>query len=210
MSYTVRAFAPEDASAAADLHLEGQPNTFLTSLGRTFLVALYSEMAVSPYCFGYVAVDGGEVIGVVTGTVDSGAVFKDLVLRRGFKLALPVMASLLRHPSLIPKVVQTFVYPSQTRIEPGETEMLYLASRADRRGEGIGHALYWAFVEGSRQRGFKMMGLCVDESNQVAVRFHERQGMDLERTFMMYGRPFRWYTLPLNGESGTSDGANRH
>jgi ribosomal protein S18 acetylase RimI-like enzyme len=154
-------------------------------------------MAVSSYCFGYVAVDGDEVIGVVTGTTDSGAVFKELVLRRGYKLALPVLGSLLRHPSLIPKVVQTMLYPSQTHIEPGEAEMLYLATRSERRGEGIGRALWWAFADGLRERGYKRMGLCVDVANAHAVRFHERQGMDLIRTFTMYGREFRWYVLPL-------------
>lgn len=197
MSYTIRPLAPEDATIAADLHIEGQPGTFLTSLGRRFLEALYAQMAVSSYCFGYVAVDGDEVIGVVTGTTDSGAVFKELVLRRGYKLALPVLGSLLRHPSLIPKVVQTMLYPSQTHIEPGEAEMLYLATRSERRGEGIGRALWWAFADGLRERGYKRMGLCVDVANAHAVRFHERQGMDLIRTFTMYGREFRWYVLPL-------------
>ena len=196
MSYEIRSMRPEDAGAAADLHIEGQPDTFLTSLGRSFLVALYSQMALSPHCFGYVAVDGDEVIGVVTGTVDSGAVFKELVLRRGVKLALPVLGSILRRPSLIPRVVETLLYPSQTEVAPGEAEMLYLAARADRRGEGIGRALYWAFVEGLWERGYQRMGLCVDTGNEQAVRFHERQGMDCEREFTMYGRLFRWYVLP--------------
>ena len=205
MSYNIRPMAPSDAEAAAGLHIQGQPDTFLTSLGRPFLVALYSQMALSPHCFGYVAVDGDLVIGVVTGTVDSGAVFKELILRRGIRLALPVLGSILRRPSLIPRMVETFLYTSQTEIAPGEAEMLYLATRADRQGEGIGRALYWAFVEGLRERGYRRMGLCVDTTNVKAVRFHERQGMDRERDFTMYGRPFRWYVLPLKGEREAPD-----
>ena len=202
MSSTIRPLEPRDAAVTADLHIEGQPGTFLTSLGRRFLEALYAQMAVSPYCFGYVAVDErGEVIGVVTGTTDSSAIFKELVLRKGYKLALPVLGSILRHPSLIRNVFQTLVYPSQTEIEPGETEMLYLATRAERRGEGIGRALWWAFADEMRAKGFRSLGLCVDEGNAHAVRFHERQGMTLKRKFTMYGRPFRWYVLSLEKQA---------
>jgi ribosomal protein S18 acetylase RimI-like enzyme len=191
------------------LHIEGQPGTFLTTMGRAFLRALYAQMAISPLCFGYVAVEGDTVIGVVTGTVDSGAVFKELVLKKGYKLVLPVLGAILRHPSLLPKIVQTLFYPSQTKPEPGECEMLYLASRADRRGQGIGHALYWAFIEGARQKGYTSVALCVDVGNPTAVRFHERQGMRLAREFSMYGRPFRWYVLPLTQENSEHDDADK-
>ena len=200
-SFQIAPYTLAHANVAADLHIEGQPGTFLTTMGRAFLRALYAQMAVSPLCFGYVAVDGDAVVGVVTGTLDSGAVFKELVLKKGHKLVLPVLGAMLRHPSLVPKAVQTLFYPAQTKPEPGECEMLYLASRADRRGQGIGHALYWALVESARQKGYRKMALCVDVGNPAAVRFHERQGMQLVREFSMYGRPFRWYVLPLTSES---------
>jgi len=207
-TFKIMPYAPAHANVAADLHIEGQPGTFLTTMGRTFLRALYAQMAVSPLCFGYVALEGDEVVGVVTGTLDSSAVFKELVLKKGYKLAIPVLGSILRQPSLLPRIVQTLFYPSQTKPEPGEAEMLYLASRADHRGQGIGHALYWAFVEGCQQRGYTSVALSVDEGNPTAVRFHERQGMSLAREFTMYGRRFRWYVLPLaqgNSEHGDAD-----
>jgi ribosomal protein S18 acetylase RimI-like enzyme len=208
-SFSIAPYTLAYANVAADLHIEGQPGTFLTSMGRAFLRALYAQMAVSPLCFGYVAVEGDEVVGVVTGAVDSGAVFKDLVLKKGHKLVLPVLGSVLRHPSLAIKIVQTLFYPAQTKPEPGECEMLYVASRADRRGQGIGHALWWAFADGCREKGYRSMALCVDVGNPTAVRFHERQGMRLAREFTMYGRPFRWYVLPLRQENSDHDDADR-
>lgn len=208
-SYEIVPYTLAHADVAADLHIEGQPGTFLTSMGRTFLRALYAQMAVSPLCFGYVAVDGQEVVGVVTGTVDSGAIFKELVLKKGYKLVLPVLGTIVQHPSLVGKIIQTLFYPSQTKPEPGECEMLYVESRADRRGQGIGHALYWAFVEGCRQKGYTSVALCVDVGNARAVRFHESQGMHLAREFTMYGRPFRWYVLPLKQENSKHDDADR-
>lgn len=196
MPYDIVPFKPEHADVSAELHAAGQPGTFLTSLGPAFLRALYAQIAVSPRCFGYVAVEGDEIVGVVTGAVDSGAVFRELVLKRGHKLILPVLGSVLRRPSQIGRIVQTLFYPSQVKPESGETEMLFVSSRADRRGQGIGHALYWAFIDGSRERGYRSVGLSVDVDNANAVRFHERQGMHLVREFSMYGRVFRWYALP--------------
>jgi ribosomal protein S18 acetylase RimI-like enzyme len=200
MAYEIIPYRREHATVSAKLHAAGQPGTFLTSLGPAFLRALYTQIAESSLCFGYVAVDGDEVVGVVTGAVDAGALFKELVLKRGHKLILPVLGSVLRRPAQLARIVQTLFYPSQVKPEPGETEMLFLSSRADRRGEGIGYALYWAFIEGSRARGYRAVGLSVDVSNTNAVRFHERQGMHLVREFGIYGRTFRWYVLPIGPE----------
>ena len=36
-----RYLQPEDAEAAADIHIEGQPGTVLTQLGRPFLTEMY-------------------------------------------------------------------------------------------------------------------------------------------------------------------------
>ena len=200
MPYMIVPYNHKHAAVAAELHAAGQPGTFLTSLGPAFLRALYEQMAASPLCFGYVAVDGDEMVGVVTGAVDSGAIFRELALKRGHKLVLPVLGSIVRRPSQLVRIVQTMFYPAQVKPEPGETEMLFLSSRADYRGQGIGRALYWAFVEGSRERGYSAVGLSVDVANEHAVRFHERQGMHLVREFPMYGRTFRWYVLPVTPE----------
>lgn len=201
MGYRILPFAPEHAMAVAALHAEGQPETFLTRLGPAFLRALYAQMAASPHALGYVALDGEEVVGVVTGTTDSSAVFRDLMLRRGWSLVGPVAKALLRRPSLIAQVVQTWFYPAKMPAEPGEAELFFIGTRAARRGEGIGSALFAALVEALRQRGVKAMGLLVDEGNTVAKDFYRRRGMRAVRSFTLYGRPMAWYRLALR-ESG--------
>jgi len=220
MSFEIQPLAPEHAAAAAAIHAEGQERTFLTSLGPAFLRALYAQMASSAHCFGFVALDGGEIIGVVTGTVDSGAVFRELVLRRGLKLILPVAGAMLRVPSLVPKVLKTLAYPAQTRNSkgakgtatkdtkggakggPGEAELFFIGTRADRRGEGVGSALFHALAEEMRRRGMRAMGLIVDDENESAKRFYLRHGMRPLRTFPLYGRRMQWFELSLTGESG--------
>jgi len=203
MAYEIVPLAAAHAAAAAAIHAEGQPNTFLTSLGPAFLRALYAEMAASEHCYGYVAVDGGDVVGVVTGTVDSGAVFKDLIWRHGFKLALPVLGALLRRPALIGNVFETLFYPSQAEgQDEAEAELFFIGARANRRGEGIGRALFDALVAASRRRGMSSMGLTVDDDNAAAQRFYRRLGMEPVYGLTLYGRPMHWYSLPMAVSDG--------
>ena len=55
-----RYLQPEDAEAAADIHIEGQPGTTLTLLGRRFLVELYQAVYHSKWAEGVGAFDGGR------------------------------------------------------------------------------------------------------------------------------------------------------
>lgn len=215
MSFELRPLRPEDATAAATIHAEGQPDTFLTSLGPAFLRALYAQMAGSTHCFGYVAEERGEVIGVVVGTVDAGAVFKELILRRGFRLLVPVGAAILRRPALLPDVLRTAFYPGRRKGGPhpslgeggnpqasplpisGEGELFFIGTRADRRGTGVGRALFQALAEEMRRRGMRAMGLTVDEGNEQAKRFYLRNGMCPAYVFTLYGRRMWWFVLPL-------------
>ncbi|MCD6519782.1 MAG: GNAT family N-acetyltransferase [Anaerolineae bacterium] len=200
MSWEIVPLRPEHAEAVAAIHAEGQPGTFLTSLGMPFLRALYTAMASSPSCLGFVAVEKGEVIGIVVGTLTPGSVFKELLLGEGPGLILSTLGALFRHPRLIPRVLQTALYPGQAHAGPGEAEVLYFGVRADRRGEGIGRALFGRMIEVLRERGARAVGLTVDESNQVAKRFYRRWGMTPVHTFTLYGRAMTWYTLPLGDE----------
>lgn len=196
-AFIIQPLKAEHAAAAAAIHAEGQPGTFLTSLGASFLRALYTELARSPQALGLVALEDGQVAGVVTVTSDAGAVFKDLILRRGPRLALPVAGAVLRRPGLVPKVLQTFLYPARAGSEPGEAELLFIGTRAERRGQGIGQALFQQAAAALRERGMRTMGLTVDDANEVAKRFYEHQGMHCSHALKLYGRPMQWYVLPL-------------
>jgi ribosomal protein S18 acetylase RimI-like enzyme len=205
MDTLIRPLRPEDARQVAEIHAEGQPGTFLTSLGQAFLRALYAEMATSPQCYGFVAVQEGVVVGVVTGTVDASTVFKDLVLRRGYRLVLPVAGSVLRHPSLIPKIAQTFLYPSKIKSQAGEAELFFIGTRVRLRGQGLGQRLFQALADESRRRGMTTMGLTVDDSNETAKRFYQHRGMHPDYTFALYNRRMHWYVLPLAHEDEDDD-----
>jgi ribosomal protein S18 acetylase RimI-like enzyme len=194
---------PDFAPAAAEIHAQGQQGTFLTMLGPAFLQALYSEMAISSHCIGYVALYGDKVVGIVVGTTDSGAIFKDLIWRHGPKLVLPVLGALVRHPSLFPKLIQTLIYPDKVETDPEVGEMLFIGVKSHHRGRGIGGVLFRAMEDALRERGVKFMGMTVDDGDEAANSFHQHNGMIPQYRFMLYGRRMNWYLRPLD-DSGMS------
>jgi ribosomal protein S18 acetylase RimI-like enzyme len=198
------------AVKAAEIHAEGQPGTFLSSLGIGFLEALYAAMARSPGCFGQIALCEGNIVGVVVGTTEPHGLFTSLVLRTGPRLALGLAGALLRHPSLIPRAAETLAYSRRTvrRASAGtdEAELLFIGTREGRRGQGVATALFHAFAESCRRRGATSLGLSVDDGNEEAKRFYERRGMRRDHTFVMYGRTMHWYQLSLaSGNAKSTD-----
>jgi len=193
----IREMRPEDAPAAASIHIEGQPGTFLSSLGEAFLRALYAELSCSPYGFGYVAEEKGVVMGVVAATTDTPALFKDMALRRGWRLALPLVGRLLRHPSLIGKVLQTFTYPGKEGHRPGQGELLFIGVRGQARRQGTGSRLVEALVRGCRERGLTDLVVTVDASNEGANHFYIAKGFVYVKDFELYGRRMNLYHLDL-------------
>jgi ribosomal protein S18 acetylase RimI-like enzyme len=180
----------------------GQPGTFLTGLGPAFLRALYGEMAISAHCYGFVALEDGtagaaQVLGVVVGSADAHQVFKDLIWRRGLRLAPTVAGALVRRPRLMAHVWQTLFYPDSVEGQPGEAELFYIGVRPDARRRGMGATLFQALAQASRQRGMKALGLTVELTNAGALAFYTRQGMTPQRELTLYGRRMLWLSMPL-------------
>lgn len=196
MTFRIELFSREHTGAAAEIHAEGQPGTFLTRLGPAFLRALYGQMAVSPACFGFVALAGDDqVLGLVVGTFDSGRLFKELIRARGLALAPAVCLAVLRDPSLVRYLLETIRRPNAEGAPAGEAELLFIGVRSGARGQGLGQALFQSFVAELHRRGIESMGLIVDDANTRAQRFYQRRGMQLVRSLVMYGRLMHWYRL---------------
>ncbi|MBC7236067.1 MAG: GNAT family N-acetyltransferase [Chloroflexi bacterium] len=203
MPWTLIPLRVEHAAAAAAIHAEGQPGTFLSRLGLPFLSALYAQMASSPLCFGFVATqEGGEIIGVVVGTTDTAAVFKEMLLKRGYKLVWPIVRALWRDPALLGPIMRTAFYPGQVesagQAKGAMGELFSIGTAAGHRGQGIGRALFQALAKEMRRRGMAGMGLVVEADNATARRFYEYNGMHPERSLLLYGRRMIWYELTLS------------
>jgi len=192
--------SPDDAVAAAAIHIEGQPGTFLTRLGPAFLAAMYRGLAAAPDCYGFVARSDGQVVGVVVGMPAGEGLFGHLGWRGIARLFLPLVGALLRDPSLLKGVFQTLRYGGAFNTRPQEAELLFIGVLKRVASEGIGRALIDALAAESRQRGMRWMSLIVDDGNERAKRFYQRNGLRPEGSIELHGRTMHRYLLDTRGE----------
>ena len=209
------------AADAARLHIAGQPGTFLTSLGPSVLTVFYQALPQSPAGFGFAAIDdGGRValdqtlpvkthnsispitLGFVSATTSVGALFIELGTRRIGQFLPPLLARFARQPALIPRSVQTLLYPFLVRKEhehyTGATaELLSIMVEPAMRSQGIGAQLMTALLAECRQRQIQHLDVTVDTTNAAAQRFYIRHGFSLSHKFVLYGREMCSYRLGI-------------
>lgn len=193
----IRTLQKSDARPAALLHIEGQPGTFLTMLGPRFLEAFYAELGESENAYGFVAIEEGRDIGVVVGTTDTHALFREIILKHGLHLALPTLFSLFKHPNLLFSLLQSLFYPNKLDAKPGEAELLFIGVDAQERRHHIGTQLINALIEESRRRGATALKITVDVGNPRANAFYQKNGLQVIGSFDLNGRKMNLYYMPL-------------
>ena len=201
----VEPLAPRHAGAAARLHIAGQPDTFLTSLGPDVLEAVYAVLPDSSAGFGFAAAladaSGGPdvIIGFVSATTSVSRLFADAGLRHACRLLPPLLSRFARRPALIGRSLQTVLYPLIVRDQHGErdetaAELLSIMVEQDWRGRGIGAMLLETLVAECAARGVTRLDVTVDADNHGAQRFYDRHGFRLQKSFRLYGREMRQFS----------------
>src|SRR3989339_2085978 len=87
----IRPVTPQDAPQVARIHAESISSGFISSLPSGFVEKLYKEVAKSRNAFGFVCEDGSKVVGFICGSLDTNRLFKDLILKKGLVLAIPLL-----------------------------------------------------------------------------------------------------------------------
>jgi GNAT superfamily N-acetyltransferase len=185
---------------AAAIHIEGQPRTFLSSLGPAFVARLFDYTTRSPQGFGFVAVEGDQVVGFAVGTHSSAGLFRYVLARHALALTVALLGRALRHPSIVPKLAETLRYPSAVRESSDEAESLSRGVRSGWQGKGVGSLLWQAVNQAARVRGARFILTTVDEAHGVVNAWHRARQHEQVRTFAMYGRTMIVYRIPVEGE----------
>jgi hypothetical protein len=205
------------AGQVAEIHIEGQPGTLLTKLGKPFLTTMYAEICCSQYGFGVVALDGEVVAGVGILTTSTGRLFRDLRRRRAVQLLLPLVPRLITHPRLVRDVYQAWRYPTKMgasqkqpvpESEDGvdgkpqravprdlnqeDAEFLFLGVRKAYRGRRIASGIFDSSVFFCHERGIGYLIAMVEHTNwrlhQVASHHVARYGWRRIRQMELNGR----------------------
>jgi ribosomal protein S18 acetylase RimI-like enzyme len=210
-----RLMEPHHAHQVAEIHIEGQPGTLLTKLGKPFLTRLYMEICGSKWGFGVVALDGQVVAGVGILTTSTSQLFRDLKRRRLLHLLLPIIPQLLTHPQLVLDVYQSWRYPAKVGVsrehaisgngtssaaqnkvttdpKQKDAEFLFLGIRQAYRGQKIASGIFDTSVVACRNREIGHLVAMVEHANwrlhQAASHHVARYGWKRIRQIELNGR----------------------
>ena len=181
------------AAAAAALHREGISTGFLTRLGPAFLKQLYRAVPSCPSGFGFVWQRAdGEVLGFIACSESTGRLYKQVLLRRGVMLVLPLVRFLVR-PAFVRRMIQTLRYPAEVGEEMPAAEVLSIAVRGEARGKGVGKALMTAALQEFSRRGVDRVKVAVWAGNERANWFYQSCGFELGLTRLHHGLEMNVY-----------------
>jgi ribosomal protein S18 acetylase RimI-like enzyme len=197
------------ARQAARLHIQGQPGTFLTSLGEDVLTVVYRALPQARGGFGFAAIQltdhgtapaGDEpLLGYISATTSIGGIFVEMASQRLGELLLPLLRRYVQAPALAVRSLQTAMYPFLAHEEEGEpaAELLSIMVEPALRSYGIGALLMAAFLQECRSRSLSAVTVTVDAANDGAQRFYRRHGFSTWRDITLYGRPMHVFRREL-------------
>ena len=98
-----------DALAIARLHAESIATGFLSTLGNNFLMRLYRDMARTPESVVFVARNEEDsILGFVAGTIDTGKMYKRILLCRGWLYCIMLLPRAF-NPDVLKKIIETML-----------------------------------------------------------------------------------------------------
>ncbi len=200
-----RYLQPADAEAAADIHIEGQPGTVLTQLGRPFLVQLYKAVCYSQWGEGIGAFDDGRLVAQTAMAVSSSRFFAEFKRKYLWRVALPVAASVVTNPGILGNVVKGWSYADQTRSPDGEGDVIFLGVTRDYMRHGLGPEIVRYMFGWANLIGLKSANFMVEKRNRP-MRWMIGQLNDLyiAHEFEAYGRPMLFYKVPILANADTA------
>ncbi|MEW5946796.1 MAG: GNAT family N-acetyltransferase [bacterium] len=176
----------EHADAAARLHLEAFPESFLSSLGTEFLRLVYLEFAGDAGTAAAACVVDGAVAGFAACTRDTGRFWKRVFARRAAEVWKILLKRLAASPGIFrgvirraPEVARYFIFsafPGAGRRDDGAFVVLTVGVSPSRRREGIGRALVERLASDARAMGGEALKAYVDGENAAGRSFFEACG----------------------------------
>lgn len=187
----------------ASIHLAAFPNFFLSALGRRFLCELYLGILADETGVALVHTSGGEIRGLVAGTVAPANFYGRLIRRRWLRFAFAALGPAIRRPAIIPRLLRAFRKPAEEREAADGALLMSLAVDPAAQRGGIGARLVAGFAASCRERGARRIRLTTDRLNNQPVNdFYLRNGFRIGGTFNTpEGRGMNEYVLDLPGQS---------
>lgn len=193
-----RYLQPEDAEAAADIHIEGQPGTLLTLLGRRFLLELYQAVPRSQWGEGIGAFDNGRLVAQTVMAVSSDRFFAEFKRHYLWRVSIPVSLAVARNPKIISYVMQSWRYAEFTRSPEREGDAIFLGVKTEYLRQGLGPEMVRYMFGWANQIGLTSANLMIEKRNRpMRWMIGELNGLRVAHEFEVYGRKMLFYKVPI-------------
>jgi ribosomal protein S18 acetylase RimI-like enzyme len=181
----IREATTNDLSGIIGIHQKAFRDFFLTRLGSTFLRKYYGLVLKYDSKIMLISEGRAELEGFVCGFLDP-AEFYRLMWRERSSFAFPILFSLLRHPSLINRVLYGVqrIHKTASEWPPRACELSAIAVAPETAGSGFGKALIQAFLAEAQSMGARCVYLTTDAcDNDAANMFYRHIGFQHTRQF---------------------------
>lgn len=200
----IRKLEPDDAPAAARVHLDAFPGFFLSTLGEPFLQEFYTGFTADRAAVGLAAVDArGGIVGIAVGTLEPAGFFSRLLRRRLLRFTIASGRAALREPRSIKRLLRGLRYRGEAPASSGGMALLSsICVAPDVQGASVGSALIEAWTEACGMRGAESAYLTTDtHDNDLVHNFYLRHGWHPRQTHVTHeGRSMTTYVRDLQRE----------
>lgn len=190
-----------DSKAIALLHKECIPTGFLSSLDTKYLSLMYKIIIEERFCF--VAEQDNKIIGFISGTIDSKALYKKIMSKNLLKL-MPLFIKKIFSYTFIKKSISSFLIPFKTgkgekNKEEVLPELLSIVISKDIQSKGIGTKLLFELESELKQKGFKKYKVIAGDNLVSANKFYLKNGFILSEQIELHkGQVSNIYTKELS------------
>jgi len=176
----IRELLPEDARQVAELHIAGIQTGFISSLGVDFVTTVYEAIATSKNAFGLAAIRDDKIIGFVTFSSNTVALYKSVIFKKGLRFAF-LLAGKLFSTKRIRNIAETILYPAKIKkkIELPQAELLSIVVAEEKRGKGLSQELLREGFSLCRQRKIENVKVLVGADNKPANSLYQKCGFAL-------------------------------
>ena len=98
--------------------------------------------------------------------------------------AFQMLRVMFTHPFVFWQLISSLLSSStETEMKKDAIELTYIGASADQRGKGLGKDLLNAFIEMSREAGYRSVVLSVEKDNGSAIALYKKAGFKITKTF---------------------------
>lgn len=196
--FEIRPLVAADCAEAARLRMEAAGVGFLPKLGERFYAELLAATIAAPTAFGSACVDaGGRLAGFTIATVDGRRTSREMLQRRGVRLAWAAARALLRQPGLIVSALRYGLRASNAPRSEFPAEWLTMIVAREAEGRGLGTRLTQALFDEYRRRGVTTFKSTVAAHNAASCRIHDKLGFERLCVYELGGEPTVLYLMRL-------------